>query len=223
MSFNSSRPSFSRVRIQQKMHWNRSKVQSSGFSSGGFPAANQLAKASGQWHAHCQLRWMPCRDGPIYAIHFDDAMLSKFHGALLSCMHNVLVGCSREVSQKDYCGPKYVWLPEWKKDEVKYCQSARLDSCSIIHMSVCVCVVCVCVLCVCVHAYAWAKVRLLVLCSPIVMIISGSVYATFHCMTAGCVFLAVGITLLMVLVFGFLNPYEKWTDPAKDSWDPKNK
>lgn len=45
-------------------------------------------------------------------------------------------------------------------------------------------------------------VRLLVLGSPIVMIVSGSVYTTFHCMTAGCVFLAVGITLLMVLFFG---------------------
>lgn len=45
-------------------------------------------------------------------------------------------------------------------------------------------------------------VRLLLLGSPIVMIVSGSVYTTFHCMTAGSVFLAVGITLLMVLFFG---------------------
>ena len=43
-------------------------------------------QAPAQWHADRQLSWMPCRDGPIYAIHVDDAMLSKFHGALLSCI-----------------------------------------------------------------------------------------------------------------------------------------
>ena len=171
-------------------------------SSSGFPPFAYLP-SSGSCTMAC---WSPAQLDALqgwsylrYSCWWRDAFQISWCFAEL--YHNV--GCSRGVLRKavaDQNMRDWSGLPEWKKDEAKHHQSARLYSCSMIDFwaSVCVC------------ACNWAKVRLLVLGSPIVMIVSGSVYTTFHCMTAGCVFLAVGITLLMVLFFGFLNvPYGK--------------